>query len=139
MNALNDIGQRFLKVDPEKILARVLIDNKDFLVEENIDSWNEGRYPESGDFIEPAYTPFTVSKKKEKGQEYDFVTLQDTGSHADKTEATIGSDFVELDSTDSKSQKLKDKYGDIFGIGDFAVKQIQEITINKTQNELTNF
>lgn len=137
MKVLNDIADKLERIDVNKTLAGVLEDNSEFLVEENIESLDEGKYPQSGDFIEPPYSPVTVKIKEEKGQQTDFVNLEDTGEFKADMLANVGSDFVEIDSTDSKSGKLKEKYGDqIFGIGDFTKRQIQEINIKKLQSQL---
>lgn len=70
-----------------------------------------------GTEITPAYTYFTREKKKEKGRDPDIVTLYDTGAFFRDMFVDVGSDVIEIDSTDYKSEDLKDKYGDkIFGM-----------------------
>lgn len=133
MNVFTETGRKLSKINVNRILSKTLKDNSRFLADQNISSWDEGQYP-GGGFIEPPYTPFTVRKKIEKGQESDFVTLQDTGDFAKGVKAIVGGDFVEMDSTDSKSGDLKDKYGEeIFGIDDFTIRQIQDILINNVK------
>lgn len=70
-----------------------------------------------GTDIEPAYTRLTVSIKNEKGQPTDRVTLKDTGSFYKKVYIKADNQGFEMDSTDSKRDKIVTKYTeDIFGL-----------------------
>jgi hypothetical protein len=80
---------------------------------------------DKGDAIEPPYAPFTVQKKKKKGQDADRVTLRDTGSFYNKQYVKFHRESFEITSRDRKTQKLKRKYdgrgrlgGDVFGLTD---------------------
>lgn len=58
-----------------------------------------------------------MEKKKEKGRDPDIVTLYDTGAFYRDMFVDVGSDVIEIDSMDSKSDELKEKYGErIFGL-----------------------
>lgn len=76
---------------------------------------------ERGDDIQPAYSPVTIEKKKLKGQEWEHVTLKDTGAfYADQYVKFMSSQF-EITSRNRKRKKLVEKYqgnrgGDIFGL-----------------------
>ncbi|MEG1738677.1 MAG: hypothetical protein RR137_08970 [Odoribacter sp.] len=75
-----------------------------------------GRRADESD-ITPEYKYFTRLAKIDKGRNPDVVTLYDTGEFYAKMFADIGSDEIEIDSIDCKSNDLKEKYGeDIFGL-----------------------
>ena len=67
--------------------------------------------------IEPAYKPFTVAIKKEKGQPTDRVTLKDTGEFHRSIFVKFEGDKIIIDSDNDLRDKLVEKYGaTIFGL-----------------------
>lgn len=67
--------------------------------------------------IEPAYKPFTIAIKKEKGQPTDRVTLKDTGEFHRSIFVKFEGDKIIIDSDSDLRNKLVDKYGaTIFGL-----------------------
>lgn len=67
--------------------------------------------------IEPPYAAETIRRKKRKGQPFDRVTLNDTDAFYQGINVRVGSGTFELKSTDRKSAKLQEKYGEqIFGL-----------------------
>ena len=80
-----------------------------------------------GEPITPPYTPFTVTKKQEKGQPYDRVTLKDTGAFYERIFVSRhGKDLI-FGSTDSKTDELTEKYGYwIFGLKTEAYASLSE-------------
>lgn len=69
--------------------------------------------------ITPEYAHFTRQKKQEQGRDPDVVTLYDTGDFYRAMFLDVGSDLLEVDSTDYKSEELQEKYGEkIFGLTD---------------------
>lgn len=69
--------------------------------------------------ITPEYAYFTRRKKQEQGRDPDVVTLYDTGDFYRGMFLDVGSDLLEVDSTDYKSGELQEKYGEkIFGLTD---------------------
>ena len=91
--------------------------------------------------ITPPYTCFTRIKKKEKGRNPDIVTLYDTGDFYRTMFLDVGSDMLEIESTDWKSSELQEKYGEeIFGLTDeskneYAKKALTAL-IEKIKNNL---
>lgn len=84
----------------------------------NVDQLNEGKRAD-GSAIDPAYARSTVEIKKEKGQEYNFVTLRDTGGFQGAIRAVNYAGKVKLMSDDPKSDELQAKYlPTILGIDD---------------------
>jgi hypothetical protein len=70
-----------------------------------------------GTEIEPEYKNITKLIKSEKGQPYDRVTLKDTGSFYKRVYISLDNQGFELDSSDSKRDKIVTKYTeDIFGL-----------------------
>ncbi len=68
--------------------------------------------------IVPPYAPFTVREKTRKGQPIDRVTLRDTGSFYSGIGVDVGMDKFTIESADSKSQSLQQRYGtQVFGLG----------------------
>ena len=67
--------------------------------------------------ISPPYTYFTRTIKEAKGMNPDIVTLYDTGDFYRAMFLDVGSDILEIESTDRKSEELQKKYGEkIFGL-----------------------
>ena len=67
--------------------------------------------------IEPAYKPFTIAIKKEKGQPTDRVTLKDTGEFHRSIFVKFEGDKIIIDSDNDLRDKLVKKYGaTIFGL-----------------------
>ena len=63
------------------------------------------------------YTIFTQIEKISKGQPHDRVTLKDTGAFHKAFYMDVSSRVFNIDSRDSKSSSLKEKYGaEIFGL-----------------------
>lgn len=62
--------------------------------------------------IEPPYTPFTQSIKREKGQPTDRVTLKDTGDFHESIFSDDDRFPVLFDFRDWKRNKLFEKYGE---------------------------
>ena len=70
-----------------------------------------------GSEIRPPYSPVTVRIKNRKGQPTDRVTLFDTGAFQGAFTMERKGDAVLFSSSDSKTEKLVDKYGEgIFGL-----------------------
>lgn len=68
------------------------------------------------DAIGGAYKPITVEIKKEKGQPYNRTTLRDTGDFYEGFFVDVKKDIWQVESEDSKRDKLVERYGkDIFG------------------------
>ena len=85
-----------------------------------------------GSRITPEYTIFTISKKQEKGQPTDRVTLFDTGSFQEGIFTAQQGEQVIFSSTDSKTDELQEKYGEkIFGLTPDHSMTIKEITTMK--------
>lgn len=62
------------------------------------------------------YKPVTIQIKKDKGQPTDRVTLRDTQAFQKSFFIFADNKAAWLKATDKKSQKLYDKYGEIFGL-----------------------
>lgn len=89
----------------------------------------------NGGMIEPDYTPFTRRIKISKGQPADRVTLFDTGRFHESLFAERSGGEVLFDATDSKRDKLVEKYGkDIFGLTDRQVDKARTM-VNDRMSE----
>lgn len=64
-----------------------------------------------GSPVRPAYKPYTVFLKKQKGQPYDRVTLRDTGDFYKSFKLQRRGDELWIVATDWKTVKLIAKYG----------------------------
>ena len=70
------------------------------------------------------YAPRTIQNKKKAGQPADRVTLRKTGKFYDSLYLHIDEDGFSVESTDSKADKLKAKYGEeILRLSDYHFKQ----------------
>lgn len=69
------------------------------------------------------YAPRTIKNKKKAGQPYDRVTLKKTGAFYRSLYLQMDEDGFSIESSDSKANKLKEKYGDsILRLSDYHFK-----------------
>ena len=86
--------------------------------------------------IEPAYKPFTIAIKKEKGQPTDRVTLKDTGEFHRSIFVKFEGDKIIIDSDNDLRDKLVKKYGaTIFGL----TKQNKQALIKVLEKRLNQW
>lgn len=104
------------------------------IAETNADQMFAGLRADDTD-IEPAYKPFTIAIKKEKGQPTDRVTLKDTGEFHRSIFVKFEGDKIIIDSDNDLRDKLVEKYGaTIFGLTD-ENKQIIRDILQKRLNQ----
>ncbi len=73
----------------------------------------------TGQPITPEYTSRTVEIKKQKGQVYDHVTLNDTNAFFEQMYAQVDNDQINIDSPVPYEPELVEKYGpEIYGLDD---------------------
>lgn len=115
--------RRFEMVDLEQLTGRAMKQNEKQIVDLNKQQLDEG-VDARGFRITPEYSAFTVMKKKEKGQVFDRVTLEDTGAFRNRMKLNVKQSTFEIDSDDSKTPDLKEKYSeDILGLSDSGKKE----------------
>lgn len=96
--------------------ARAAAENKRLELQELQAEQMQAGQAADGAPITPPYTRATVKIKKAKGQPADRVTLRDSGDFQRKIRARPQRRGVVMDSTDSKTAGLVEKYGEeIFG------------------------
>lgn len=101
-----------------EIVLNIVSDFEKFIIDMNRQQLFTGMLTDYKD-IEPAYRPFTVKKKKAKGQPYKRVTLKDTGDFYGDFYIEYGPKHFEIGSEDEKTLSLIAKYTDkIFGLTD---------------------
>lgn len=117
MGTIKGMFDRIAALDTNRVAANAIEETKETIEELNLEQMFSGLNSD-GSEISPPYKEFTVAMKKRKGQPYDRVTLKDTGSFYQGIRTEIVGNKVITDSTDSKSDKLQEKYGqEIFGLG----------------------
>lgn len=108
--------KRFEQVDLTALTANAMEANNAEIVELNKDQLFEG-IDSKGNETRPGYTSFTRFVKQQQGKPSDRVTLKDTGEFYSKFFLRLTGDMYSIDSTDSKTPDLKEKYGsDILGL-----------------------
>ena len=108
LNILNSI-------DPIKEAGIGMEEAKDKVIDLNHQQLLKGQRADGSSL--GTYRPFTIAKRREKGRQTSFVDLFYEGDFQNKFDLRVSSDTYEIFSTDSKSDKLQDKYGDnIFGL-----------------------
>lgn len=96
------------------------------IIEKNQDQMLNG-FRADDSYILPEYTPYTREKKEEKGWDPDKVTLYDTGDFYNAMFADVSYFDIEIDSTDSKTEDLIEKYGEkIFGLSDESKEEYRD-------------
>lgn len=142
MGSLIELYTSFKRIDFKKLLDECIEEKQGLIIglntrkqlyEKGIDSM--------GQPLEPPYTGFTKSIKRRKGQPVNRVTLKDTGAFYEGFEIGIEPNFIDIFSTDNKSKKLTDKYGDdIYGLTDentaILAEQIKPVLLNKTRQQI---
>lgn len=108
-----DIIKRNLEAQALKIIAEIQETILDYnresqLFAKGIDS--------TGSLLKP-YSSFTIALKKQKGEVYNRTTLLDKEDFYKGFFLTAKSGLFEIESSDQKTSKLKEMYGDdIFGL-----------------------
>jgi hypothetical protein len=115
--------RRFERINLEQLTGEAMTENKDAILDLNREQLAHGK-DSAGFDITPPYTPFTVMKKMQKGQDYSVVNLKDTGAFQNRMVLNVKSNSYNIDSTDSKTGKLKEKYGqEILGLSESGKKE----------------
>lgn len=87
---------------------------------------NEGKRGDNTE-ITPEYTPFTKRIKQAKGQPSDRVTLKDRGDFWNSIKTSPTDKFVEIYTTDKKTNDLLTKYGDeVLGLNENNTSILQD-------------
>ncbi len=108
--------ERLQGLDVGRQVKMTIGQTKQLIIDKNQDQLMQG-IRSDGTEITPPYTYFTREKKKEKGRDPNIVTLYDTGDFFREMFVDVGSDVIEIDSMDYKSDDLQEKYGEkVFGL-----------------------
>lgn len=98
------------------IVKDVVKENRDVILDLNKIQLESGIKNDSTK-ITPKYKPSTIAKKKAQGKEFRWVTLEDKGDFKRGMKVDLRGDDMLIFSSDSKSEKLKEKYSKkIFGL-----------------------
>lgn len=110
MATVLEVLDRIKNLDVHREVKTTLGETRNVILDLNQDQMIHGRRADDSD-ITPEYTHFTRLSKIEKGRDPDVVTLYDTGEFYNAMFVDVGSDELEIDSTDYKSDDLQAKYG----------------------------
>lgn len=118
--------ERFQSLDVDRAIKMTLGLTSKIIIEKNQDQMLNG-FRADDSYILPEYTPYTREKKEEKGWDPDKVTLYDTGDFYNAMFADVSYFDIEIDSTDSKTEDLIEKYGEkIFGLSDESKEEYRD-------------
>jgi len=86
------------------------------------------------------YSPFTIIRKRSKGQRFDHITLKDTGKFYDSWRIVVNTDGFTLDADDQKEDTaLFEVYGnDVLGLTDENKVYLQGMIIENYIKYLIN-
>lgn len=111
-------------LDIEGIASQTVADNVEVIADLNATQLSEG-FRADGSATLPSYSERTIELKKQRSGlsgVTDRVTLYDTGDFYRGLYAAVQGEDVEYGSTDTKADKLQDRYstakGSIFGLND---------------------
>jgi len=140
MRTVNDLLNAVMALDPDAIMEESMAAGGTVYVKQQKEQMFDGINSE-GLAIEPEYHPFTVQVKEAKGQPSNRVTLKDTGDFYEGIYTDPKGDKMYVDSKDTKSNALQEKYGDqIFGIqGEYRepfTLKVQEVMITGIREKL---
>jgi len=126
MGRLRLLAEKLKQVTPEKFegdLLSIIKANEAAIVDINIMQMDQGETAQ-GSRIVPEYSPVTVEIKRLKGQQFNWVTLEDERDFKNSMFMNAERFPLMFNSTDWKSEMLNDKYGDIFGIARKNIPQV---------------
>lgn len=118
MNKVEQILLNLRKFDLQKSIEKSIEDNKDLILDQNIEQVRDYGIDGSGVSIsvENPYTDFTIQLKAEAGtltnNNPSIVNLEDEGSYHNKKELIKKGDNYIIESKDEKNNDLVDKYGE---------------------------
>lgn len=125
MKKLDDTIKRLKAFDPQEVVAQVVADNDDVIVEMNTDDQLFARGVNRNNVAIADYAPYagqTILFKELKNQPTDRVTLRDSGDFHNSFYIELLGDGFEIKAVDEKTEELEMKYGEeIFGLADFSV------------------
>lgn len=86
------------------------------------------------------YSPYTVEIKREKGQRFDHITLNDTGDFYESFTVTVVKDGIVLNADPNKeTTNLFSEYGiNILGLDDFSFNIVREQILVEMYQYLIN-
>lgn len=136
MSELQSLVDRLkaLKQTLPELVRQVIEESEEEIIDLNQLQMYEGINPD-GSNIEPEYTTLTKRIKRIKGQPFDRVTLRDTGSFYGNMKVKVAGDIIGIDSTDSKRNKLVEKYGNPFGLTEENKTDLAEIILKPRLQE----
>lgn len=108
---LHEMQRRCNRFDIRKEVTDVIESTQDGITALNKKQLFSG-IRSTGTDIKPAYAPYTVLIKDQKGQPTDRVTLKDTGSFYDNFFVDVNSETFTINSSDPKTEVLIGKYGE---------------------------
>jgi hypothetical protein len=140
MRTVFDLLQSAQALEPDALMEAAMAAGGEVYVGQQQKQMFDGINSE-GLAIEPEYSPLTVQIKESKGQPSSRVTLKDTGEFYKGIYTDPKGDKMYVDSKDSKSNELQEKYGDeIFGIqGEYRepyTEKVQEVIITTVREKL---
>ncbi len=114
MKRITEMIRRLEAFDPEEAILEAALHGTDEISQlvSDVQMYEQGVRGLDGEDITPPYTFVTVKIKTAKGQPTDRVTLRDTGDFHKSFHVRVEGDAFEVDATDPKTEKLKDKYGE---------------------------
>jgi hypothetical protein len=139
MKELLTLMNKFSTIPVNPFIRETIEENQSIIEDKQIEQLSAGTYPDGGP-IAPDYSDLTIEIKKIKGQPYDRVTLFDTGDFYKGISLELESNSFTLDSTDSKTEALIDKYGEVFGLSEKSRKELsEEAFIPTMESKINNY
>lgn len=126
---------RRFRDDIPSLLEEIIRDKEDVIVSAIVDDqlYRRGITGKEKKIMSYApYAPRTIKAKKKKGQPTTRVTLRDTGAFHESAYIVFDQDGFYITSSDSKTEDLKQKYGDeIFRLTDKNLTRILRSHVRK--------
>lgn len=112
---IQSMADRWKSLNLGNIALDSLEQSPDDVVEFNRIQLKEQGIRPDGSQLKP-YHPLTVQYKREKGQEYRWRTLQDTGAFQSRMSLVIKGNEFTITSSDPKTSEIIAREGDVFGL-----------------------
>lgn len=116
---LHELQIRLHKFDIIAVLGECVQETKEAIADLNRGQLFIGKRTDGTDIL-PDYSDYTIELKQAKGQPYDRVTLRDKGHFWNSIHVDVDSKNYSVDASDSKTDKILDKYethnGKILGL-----------------------
>jgi hypothetical protein len=131
----------YIKKNLDNFILKAITNTSEQLEDVQRDQMQVGENAEGNEIGKLRNVAYAKRKKQKGGiAKLGVVDLKNTGDFYDAIFARVTSKFIEISSSDSKTDLLEEKYGQIiFGLNDYYKQKYFEILIPEIQDLIRNY